>query len=248
MKLSIIVCTYNERRTILTVLERIQSADLGANWTKEILVVDNVSDDGTRELLEQWSSPDTRVILNLRNLGKGGSIRVAISQLSGDYTVIQDADLEYNPGQLGRLLRKVEDEGAVAVLGSRLLGRSPRYKYFHAYLGVRFLTWITNLLYGSRLTDVGTAIKLVRTDVLKNLNLVGSGFDLDFELVDKVLLAGHTFHEVTLDYEPRTYDEGKKITSWDGVRALLTILRDRLGLSPVFRAKGVALMQHGKEE
>ena len=160
---------------------------------------------------------------------------MAIKQLSGDYSVIQDADLEYHPDQLALLLRKVESEDAVAVLGSRLLAGYARYKYLHTYLGVRFLTMITNQLYGSRLTDVATAIKLVRTDVLKSLNLVGTGFDLDFELVDKLLLAGHKIHEVAIDYNPRTYAEGKKISAWDGVRALLTILRDRLGFSRVMR-------------
>lgn len=235
MKLTIVVCAHNERETIATVLDRIHEVDLGPGWTKEVLVVDNCSTDGTREVLAGRSWPDTRVILNPRNLGKGGSIRVAIEQMTGDYLVIQDADLEYHPGQLPKLLRKVEAEEAVAVLGSRVLGGHARYEYFHAYLGVRFMTWVTNALYGSRLTDVATAIKLARADVLQSLNLVGSGFDLDFELVDKLLLAGHTLHEVALDYVPRTYAEGKKIRARDGLRGLWIILRDRLGLSPVFR-------------
>ena len=127
------------------------------------------------------------------------------------------------------------------MLGSRLLNGPAHYKYLHAYLGVRLLTKATNILYGSRLTDVGTAIKLVRSDVFKSLNLVGNGFDLDFELVDKLLLSGYVIHEVPLDYLPRTYANGKKITTWDGVSAMLTILRDRMGLSPVFRDQGVEI-------
>ena len=235
MKISIIVCAFNERDTIETVLERIRTVDFGAGWIKEILVVDNCSTDGTRELLQAGNWPDTEIILNARNLGKSGSIRAAISRLSGDYAVIQDADLEYHPEQLPLLLRKAQSDGAVAVLGSRLLGGHPQYIYFHAFLGVRLLTAVTNLLYGSRLTDVATAIKMVRSDVLKSLHLAGNGFELDFELVDKLLLAGHTVHEVALEYHPRAYSQGKKIRAVDGARALWIILRDRMGFSPVFR-------------
>ncbi len=133
------------------------------------------------------------------------------------------------------LLRKAQSDGAVAVLGSRVLGGRPQYIYYHAFLGVRLLTALTNMLYGSRLTDVATAIKMVRSDVLKSLQLVGTGFELDFELVDKLLLAGHTVHEVALEYDPRSYSQGKKIRAIDGVRALWVILRDRMGFSPVFR-------------
>lgn len=235
MKMSIIVCAFNERDTIATVLDRIQKVDFGVGWTKEVLVVDNCSTDGTRELLQAGSWADTEIILNPRNLGKSGSIRVAISRLSGDYAVIQDADLEYHPEQLPLLLRKAQSDGAVAVLGSRVLGGCTKYIYYHAFLGVRLLTAVTNLLYGSRLTDVATAIKMVRSDALKSLYLAGNDFELDFELVDKLLLAGHTVHEVALKYQPRSYSQGKKIRALDGVRALMVIVRDRLGWSPVFR-------------
>lgn len=235
MKISIIVCVFNERRTIETVLDRISLVDFGPGWAKEVLVLDNCSTDGTRELLQSGNWPETEIILNSRNIGKSGSIRTAISRLSGDYAVIQDADLEYDPDQLPLLLRKAESDGAVAVLGSRVLGGRPKYIYYHAFLGVRLLTAVTNLLYGSRLTDVATAIKMVRCDVLKSLQLVGKGFELDFELVDKLLLAGHTVHEVALEYQPRTYSQGKKIRAVDGARALWVIVRDRLGFSQVLR-------------
>jgi len=234
-KLSIITCAYNEIGSIETVLARIAAVDLGPGWEKEVLVVDNCSTDGTREFLQHFEHPNFRILLNPRNLGKGGSIRRAIGALTGDYAVIQDADLEYHPNQLPKLLRKVE-AGAVVVLGSRVLGGDPQYEYAYAYLGVRLLTGWTNLLYGAQLTDVGTAIKLVRTDILRSLNLVGNSFDLDFELVDKVLLAGYPIDEVALDYIPRTYAEGKKIKAWDGIKAMWVILRDRLGLSALYKA------------
>ena len=198
-------------------------------------MVDNCSTDGTREILKDGLWPNTKIIFNSSNLGKSASIRVAIDALSGDYAVIQDADLEYDPSYLPNLLVKTQTDNAVAVLGSRILGGKPNYIYYHAFLGVRLLTAVTNILYGSKLTDVATAIKLVRSDVLKSLNLVGEGFELDFELVDKLLLAGHNIHEVALSYSPRTYAQGKKIRAIDGLRALRVIVRDRLGLSSVYK-------------
>ncbi len=236
MIISIIVCAFNERDTILEVLQGIQDVEFGNDWSKEIIVVDNCSTDGTREMLEKGSWPDTKIIFNNTNLGKSASIRLAIDALSGDYAVIQDADLEYDPSFLPNLLAKTQTDNAIAVLGSRIIGGRPNYIYYHAFLGVRLLTAVTNLLYGSQLTDVATAIKLVRVDVLKSLNLVGEGFELDFELVDKLLLAGHHIHEVPLSYNPRTYAQGKKIRAIDGFRALRVIVRDRLGLSSVYKA------------
>ncbi|MEE3227619.1 MAG: glycosyltransferase family 2 protein [Chloroflexota bacterium] len=235
MIISIIVCAFNERDTILDVLQGIQDIDFGSGWSKEIIVVDNCSTDGTREILKDGLWPNTKIIFNSSNLGKSASIRVAIDALSGDYAVIQDADLEYDPSCLPNLLVKTQTDNAVAVLGSRILGGKPNYIYYHAFLGVRLLTAVTNLLYGSKLTDVATAIKLVRSDVLKSLNLVGEGFELDFELVDKLLLAGHNIHEVALSYSPRTYAQGKKIRAIDGLRALRVIVRDRLGWSSVYK-------------
>ena len=235
MIISIIVCAFNERDTILEVLQGIQDVEFGNDWSKEIIVVDNCSTDGTREMLEKGSWPDTKIIFNNTNLGKSASIRLGIDALSGDYAVIQDADLEYDPSFLPNLLAKTQTDNAIAVLGSRIIGGRPNYIYYHAFLGVRLLTAVTNLLYGSQLTDVATAIKLVRVDVLKSLNLVGEGFELDFELVDKLLLAGHHIHEVPLSYNPRTYAQGKKIRAIDGLRALRVIVRDRLGFSSVYK-------------
>ena len=228
MRLSVIICVYNERDTVLTVLERVRAAELEPEWEKEIIVVDNLSTDGTRELLQGLDLPDVQVIFHPRNLGKGTSVRTAIAHCTGDYAIIQDADLEYDPAEYSLFLERVANDRPAAIYGSRTLGGRAVYKYVANYVGVRFLTGLTNLLYGARLTDVATAAKMVRADVLQSLNLTGAGFDLDFELTDKILRAGHEIVEIPITYRPRTIAEGKKIRPWDGLWALKVIIRDRL--------------------
>jgi dolichol-phosphate mannosyltransferase len=234
--LSVIICCYNERATIRDVIDRTQAVDLGPGWSREIIVVDNYSTDGTREILQQIDDPEIRTIFHERNMGKGMSIRTGIDAMNGDYMIIQDADAEYDPAEHPRFCRKADETGAAAIFGSRVLGGQVRYKYAHAYLGVRVLTTITNLLFGGRLTDVATATKMVRADVVKSLNLTTTDFNLDFELPNKILLSGHEIIEIPISYNPRTYEEGKKIKTRDGLRALMTMLRDRLGLTPVLKS------------
>lgn len=243
-KLSVIICCYNERETIQDVIAKTKQADLGPGWEREILVIDNFSTDGTRDLLRQIDDPEVRVIFHERNMGKGMSIRTGIASMTGDYMIIQDADKEYNPLEHPRFCRKVEETGAAAVFGSRILGGDVRYKYTHAYLGVRFWTFLTNLLFGSNLTDVGTGVKMVRADVAQALHLTLTGFDLEFELTDKVLLSGHEILEIPITYNPRTYAEGKKITIQDGIKVVLTMLRDRLGLTPVLKQTAVKQVEN----
>lgn len=239
MKLSIIICVYNERDTFPTILEKVRAVDLGPGWEKEIIVVDNFSTDGTRELLQELDLPDVKVIFHPRNLGKGTSVRTGIAHATGDYAIIQDADLEYDPEEYPIFLERIARDRPVAIYGSRTLGGKAVYKYIANYLGVRFLTWLTNRLYGARLTDVATGAKMVRVDVLKSLNLSGKGFDLDFELTDKLLRAGYEIVEVPITYRPRTIAEGKKIRPWDGIWALKVIIRDRfLPMDRVVRREG----------
>ncbi|HEC36368.1 MAG TPA: glycosyltransferase family 2 protein, partial [Anaerolineae bacterium] len=157
MRLSIIVCVYNERDTILTVLDRVRAVDLGPGWEKEIIVVDNFSTDGTRELLQGLNLPDVQVIFHSRNMGKGTSVRTAIPHCTGDYSIIWDADFEYDPQDIPLFIERIRQDHPVAVYGSRTLGGRAVYKYFMNYLGVRFLTLLTNLLYGAHLTDISTA-------------------------------------------------------------------------------------------
>lgn len=223
LKLSVIIPVYNERETVLQVLDRVQQVPV----EKEIFIVDNCSTDGTRELLAEVDAPNVRVIFQPRNMGKGTSIRTAIPLCTGDYTIIQDADLEYDPAEWPLLIEKAVQEDLDAVFGSRTLGGRAVYLYAQNYWAVRFLTWLTNVLFRARYTDVATACKMVRTSVLQSLGLTCSGFDLDFELCNKLARDGYRVGEVPITYRPRSVAEGKKIRPSDGLKALWVIVRDR---------------------
>lgn len=228
MKLSIIICAYNERRTILDAIRLASAVDLGPGWEKEVIVVDNFSTDGTRELLQSLDMPGVRAVFHPRNLGKGTSIRTGIAEASGDYCVVFDADLEYEAGDLARMVAAIVPGETVAVFGSRTLGGRRIYKYAKNYWGVRFLSAVANLLYGGHLTDIAVGSKLVRTDVVRALNLTSTGFDLDFELPCKLLKRGYDIVEVPVAYHPRTVEQGKKLRAFSaGIAALWVILKTR---------------------
>lgn len=247
-KLSVIICCYNEIATIEAVIARTKAVDLGSGWEREIIVVDNFSTDGSRELLQQINDPEIKVFYHDKNMGKGMSIRTGIAHMTGDYMLIQDADSEYDPAEHARFCRKADETNAAAIFGSRVLGGQAKYEYVHAYWGVRFLSTLNNLLFGGRLTDVLTGTKMVRQDVVAPLNLTCTSYDLDTELPDKILLSGHEILEIPVSYDPRTYAEGKKITSKDGFRSIVVMFRDRLGLSPVFKKEGKGRMAAVREE
>jgi glycosyltransferase involved in cell wall biosynthesis len=234
-KLSVIICCYNERDTIRDVIAQSQAVDLGEGWEKEIIVVDNHSTDGTREILQALDEPGVRVIFHQRNYGKGRSIRTGFAHAGGSYFFIQDADTEYDPAEQPEFCRHAEETGAAAIFGSRVLGGTIKSHYLRTLVGNRFLTWLANLLFRGNLTDVATASKMVRADVARSLNLEGNGFDLDFELPAKILMSGRQILEIPITYTPRSYEEGKKIGARDGLEAILTMARIRLGLSPVLR-------------
>ncbi len=237
MKLSVIICCYNEKATIEDVIAKTQAVDLGLGWDREIIVVDNFSTDGTREILQKIDDPEIRVIFHERNMGKGTSIRTGIANMSGDYFFIQDADSEYNPFEQRKFTDKAKETNAPAIFGSRILDGIIKSQYRRTLMGNRFLTWMHNFLFGHRITDVATASKMVRADVAHSLNLTGTSFDLDFELPNKIALAGYDIIEIPIQYDPRTYAEGKKIGWKDAIEAVLIMLRNRLGLSPVFKTE-----------
>ncbi len=227
MKLSVIIPVYNERETILEIISRVQAVSLGDGWEKELIVVDNSSTDGTRDLLRTVTLPNVKIVYQPRNLGKGASVRAGISLASGDFAITQDADLEYDPADYPRLLERALKDNLDVVYGSRVLGGKRYHHYAANYWAVRLLTLLTNLFFGVRYTDVATNYKLARTPILKSLKLTCSGFDLDFELSDKLALATKRIGEVPISFNPRTYEQGKKIRFKDGLRAYWVIFRDR---------------------
>ncbi len=222
-KLTIVIPVYNERGTVMTVLEKVKALSV----SKEIIVIDNLSTDGTRELLETVSDPEIRVVLQSKNLGKGTSVKLGFAMAKGEWVIIQDADLEYEPTDILRLLEHAEKTGEVAVFGSRLLTGNPQ-GMLAFYIGRVVLNLIFRLLFGAKTTDVATCYKLVRSDIAKRLRLRCSGFDLDFELASALRRLGYNIAEVPITYRPRTIAEGKKIRPMDGFKAIATMLRVRL--------------------
>lgn len=224
IKLSIIIPVYNEIGTLAEVLSRVSALDVA----KELIVVDNVSTDGTREYVKTLADqPGYRVILQEVNLGKGNSVRTGIAAATGEFLVVQDADLEYEPEEILDLLA-VADAGADAVFGSRLLRDPPPVPWHHA-LGRDFLNLLFRILYGAKLTDVATCYKLMRTSVAQSLTLQSLGFDLDYEIACRLRRAGVEIVEIPISYHPRTVAEGKKLRWTDGIQALKALLRFRFG-------------------
>jgi glycosyltransferase involved in cell wall biosynthesis len=222
-KLTVVIPVYNERGTVMTVLEKVKALPV----SKEIIVIDNLSTDGTRELLETVSDPEIRVVLQSKNLGKGTSVKLGFAMAKGEWVIIQDADLEYEPSDILRLLEHAEKASEVAVFGSRLLTGNPQ-GMLAFYIGRVVLNLIFRLLFGARTTDVATCYKLVRSDIAKRLRLRCSGFDLDFELASALRRLGYNIAEVPITYRPRTIAEGKKIRPMDGIKAIATMLRVRI--------------------
>jgi glycosyltransferase involved in cell wall biosynthesis len=231
--LSIIICAYNERRTVLDAIDRARAVDLGPGWRQEVIVVDNFSSDGTRELLQSLDLPGVRVVLHPRNLGKSASVLTGINQARGEYFAIFDADLEYEARDLARMVDAINPENTVAVFGSRTLGGRRIYEYAENYWAVQFLTWLANLFFDGRLTDIAVGMKLARVDVVRALDLNDRDFDLDFELPCKLLKQGHEIKEVPVAYHPRTAEQGKGLVGLrafrTGFRWLWILLKTRFG-------------------
>ncbi|MFC1591560.1 glycosyltransferase family 2 protein [Thermodesulfobacteriota bacterium] len=227
MKLSIIICVYNEQETILTVIDRVQAAALPEGWSRELIVVDNCSTDGTRDLLKTVNAENVRMVYQPRNMGKGTSVRTGIPLCTGDYTILQDADLEYDPADFMVLVEKAVAENLDGVYGSRALRDKGYHIYPINYWGVRLLNSMINVLYGTSFTDVASGYKLVRTSILQTLHLSCAGFELDIELTTRLAQATKKLGEAPIDYDPRTYDQGKKVPIRDAFKSMWIIVRDR---------------------
>ena len=229
MKLSVIVPVYNEAQTIGEVVERIRSVDIG-DIEKQIIIANDGSDDGTGTAIDEsvWRT-DVRVCVHAHaiNLGKGAAIRLGLKYATGDIVLVQDADLELDPNEYGALLAPLLDGRADVVYGSRFLEKRNAIS-FRTRAANRFLTWTTNLVFGSRLTDMETGYKVFRREALKGITLRSVGFDFEPEITAKLLLAGRRILEVAIGYHPRGADQGKKIKWIDGVDALYTLIKYRL--------------------
>ncbi len=226
MKLSVIMPIFNEKATIRKILEKVGSLDI----EKEIIVIDDCSTDGTREILkskEQTADKQNfKVIFHERNKGKGAAIRTALNYVTGDYVIIQDGDLEYDPREYLKLITEVKTENDRAIYGSRFLTGTLNMSALH-WCGNRFLSFITNSLYHSRLTDMETCYKMVQTSLLKSLNLKSNQFEIEPEITAKILKKGVHIKEVPISYLGRKFHEGKKITWRDGFSSLWVLIKYR---------------------
>jgi len=223
-KLSVVIPAYNEKNTIRAVVEKV----LGTPYRKEIIVVDDGSDDGTREELQSLESETSvRLIYKDRNRGKGAALREGFENINGHVVIIQDADLEYDPNDYGALLEPILDGRADVVYGTRFLGGPHRVLFFWHYVGNRMLTILSNMLTNLNLTDMETGYKVFRSRVNKDLSLKSNRFGFEPEITAKVARAKWRIYEVPISYSGRDYEEGKKITWMDGLAALFHIIRFR---------------------
>ncbi|TMK89020.1 MAG: glycosyltransferase family 2 protein [Actinobacteria bacterium] len=224
-KLSVIVPVYNERETVVEILRRMRNVDLPVEL--EILMVDDASSDGTSSALAHLEDSTVRVLRHERNQGKGAAVRTALRYVTGDLVIIQDADLEYDPEDWPKLLAPVFKGRAQVVYGSRFTGERRNMLYWH-WVGNRFLSWVTNVLYNTTLSDMETCYKLFDRRVLDGITIESDRFDFEPEITAKVLRRGHRIYEVPISYAGREPYEGKKITWKDGFGALRALVRYRL--------------------
>jgi len=222
--LSVIVPVFNERSTVAEIVRRMRSVELPVE--REIVVVDDGSDDGTGAVLTQLRDSTVRVIAHPQNRGKGAAIRTGLESAKGDLVLVQDADLEYDPEDWPRLLAPVLKGRARVVYGSRFTGERRNMLFLH-WVGNRFLSLVTNVLYNSTLSDMETCYKLFDRRVLDGIRLHADRFDFEPEFTAKVLRRGIRIYEVPISYAGRELSEGKKITWQDGVTALWTLVKYR---------------------
>jgi glycosyltransferase involved in cell wall biosynthesis len=234
---------YNERATLEDIVQRVQAVELTVNANgdnpvlpgpmtleREIVIVDDGSTDGTRDILDQWRQqlpPNMQIIYHEQNSGKGAALRTGFQHATGDIFVIQDADLEYDPRDYLKLLEPLLEGRAPVIYGSRFLGGPRAAMSLTHTLGNKFLTIITNLLYGTSLSDMETCYKCFRREVIQDMTLRSRAFEIEPELTAKILKRGHIIFEVPISYNGRAFHEGKKISWRDGFSAVRTLVRYR---------------------
>ena len=227
MRISIVIPCYNEARTIRLIVDRVRAAPIA---NKEIIIVDDGSRDGTRDLLRTQIAPLVdRIIYHDANRGKGAALRTGFAAATGEVVIPQDADLEYDPAEYPKLLGPILDDKADVVFGSRFVGAGPhRVLYFWHRLGNQLLTLLSNMFTNLNLTDMETCYKVFRREVLQKITIEEDRFGFEPEITAKIARLGVTIYEVGISYHGRTYAEGKKIGWRDGFRALWAILKYNL--------------------
>jgi glycosyltransferase involved in cell wall biosynthesis len=230
MKLTIVVPIYNERELAPQALARIEAAPLPHGLSRELVLIDDCSTDGTREWLQEYASarPDVRLELHPQNAGKGAALRTGFAAATGDFVIVQDADLEYDPREIATVLEPLLDGRADVVFGTRFLGHTHRVLYYWHSVGNWLLTTLSNMLSNVNLTDMECCYKAFRRDVLERIDLKEPRFGFEPEITAKVARLGCRIYEVPVSYSGRTYAEGKKINWKDGFSALRCILKYNL--------------------
>jgi glycosyltransferase involved in cell wall biosynthesis len=225
-KVSVIVPVFNERNTLVEILRRMRTVELPDGIEREIIVVDDGSSDGTRDVLKQLGDSTVRVVMHENNRGKGAAVRTGFAHATGDYVLIQDADLEYDPEDWPKLMIPVLRGKARVVYGSRFTGERRNMLFLH-WIGNRALSLTTNILYNTTLSDMETCYKLIDRSLINSLDLRADRFDFEPEITAKILKRGIRIYEVPISYTGREVDEGKKITWRDGFAALWTLVKYR---------------------
>lgn len=224
MNLSVLIPVYNEKNTIREIVERVKATGL----VYEIVIVDDGSTDGTRDILQELEQdPMIRVILHEKNAGKGAALRTGLNAATGDVLLIQDADLEYNPDEYPKLLKPIEDGMADVVYGSRFLGGPHRAILFWNMVANKILTTMTNILYNTILSDMETGYKVFKREVVSDMKLRANRFDFEPEFTAKILKKGVRVFDVPIAFNPREYSEGKKIGISDAFEAVWALLKYR---------------------
>lgn len=222
MKLSIIMPVYNEEKTFLEIYNKVKYVNIG-KIEKEIIIVNDCSKDGSSEIIMGIKDKNVKKLNHDVNRGKGGAIKTALKEVTGDYVIIQDGDLEYNPDEYNKLLKYINDYKII--YGSRLMGEIKGFNVPLHFIGNKILSIVTSVLYGKKITDMETCYKLIRADIIKNIKIDSNRFDFEPEVTAKLLKSGHKIKEVPINYNCRTFEEGKKITWRDGIKALYVLVK-----------------------